>query len=58
MDTIKFTLSMERVQLLKEALDTQVRLIDAYINKDRDQEIRLAKFQHLQHEFETLLLAQ
>ncbi len=57
MDTIKFEFSRERVELMKEAVDTQVRLIDAYINKQDDQIIRLQKFQHIQYDLERILLA-
>lgn len=58
MDTVKLTLSIERLELIKEALDTQVRLIDSYINKGSDQEFRLAKFRAVQREIEDILLAQ
>lgn len=57
MDTVKLTLSIERMELIKEALDTQVRLIDSYINKGPDQEFRLAKFRAVQREIEEILLA-
>lgn len=58
MDTVKLTLSIERLELIKEALDTQVRLIDSYINKGPDQELRLARFRAVQREIEDILLAQ
>lgn len=57
MDTVKLTLSIERLELIKEALDTQVRLIDSYINKGPDQEFRLAKFRAVQRDIEEILLA-
>ena len=57
MDTVKLEFSVERVELIKEALDTQVRLLDAYINKGPEQELRLARFRHLQHEMGDILLA-
>lgn len=57
MDTVRLEFSVERVELIKEALDTQVRLLDSYINKGDDQQLRLARFRHLQHEIDDILLA-
>lgn len=56
-ETLKFEVSRERLELVKEAVDTQVRLLDAYINKRADQIIRLHKFQIIQSELEGILLA-
>lgn len=50
-------LSRDRVELIKEALDTQVRLLDSYINKNDRLERRLMKFQHVRQEIEEILLA-
>lgn len=57
MDAIKMQLSRDRVELIKEALDTQVRLLDSYINKNDRLERRLMKFQHVRQEIEEILLA-
>lgn len=57
MDTVKLEFSVERVELIKEALDTQVRLLDSYINKGEDQQLRLDRFRYLQHEIDDILLA-
>lgn len=57
MNTVKLEFSVERVELIKEALDTQVRLLDSYINKGPDQEHRLARFRAVQREIDDILLA-
>lgn len=57
MNTVKLEFSVERVELIKEALDTQVRLLDSYINKGPDQELRLARFRAVQREIDDILLA-
>lgn len=54
--TITFTTTEHRLRLIDEALSTQIRLIDAYINKDRDQEVRLAWFRQVKSEVEQRLL--
>ncbi len=54
--TITFTTTEHRLRLIDEALATQIRLIDAYINKDRDQEVRLAWFRQVKSEVEQRLL--
>lgn len=53
---ITFTTTEHRLRLIDEALATQIRLIDAYINKDRDQEVRLAWFRQVKSEVEQRLL--
>ena len=51
-------LSTERVRLIDEALKTQIRLMDSYINKGPDQLNRLAAFRQVQYEIETILLTE
>lgn len=53
---ITFTTTEHRLRLIDEALATQIRLIDSYINKDRDQEVRLAWFRQVKSEVEQRLL--
>lgn len=53
---ITFTTTEHRLRLIDEALATQIRLIDAYINKGRDQEVRLAWFRQVKSEVEQRLL--
>ena len=55
---ITFQTTEQRLRLIDEALATQIRLLDSYINKGRDQELRLAWFRQVKHEVETLLLEQ
>lgn len=53
---MKIDISRRRLELIDEALATQIRLIDAYINKGPDQLERLAWFQLVKYEIETFLL--
>lgn len=55
---MRLDLSTERVRLIDEALKTQIRLLESYINKDADQMIRLEKFRQVQYEIETALLSE
>lgn len=55
--TITFQTTEQRLRLIDEALATQIRLIDSYINKTHDQEVRLAWFRQVKSEVENTLLA-
>ena len=55
---MQMNLSTDRVLLINEALKTQIRLMESYINKGADQMIRLEKFRRIQYEIETALLAE
>ena len=51
-------LSQDRVELIKEALDTQVRLLKSYINRDDKLDYRIARFEIVQRDIEEALLKQ
>lgn len=57
-DAMTLILSHDRVELIKEALDTQVRLLKSYINRDDKLEYRIAHFETVQHDIEEALLQQ
>ncbi len=53
---MKIEISREQLKLVSEALATQIRLIDAYINKEDDQIIRMMKFHRVKYVIDALLL--
>lgn len=55
---IYMELSTKYLQLIDEALGTQIRLLSARINKTRDDEIRIWQFEKVKADIETLLLQQ
>lgn len=42
--------------LIKEALETQIRLSKSFVNKTRDDEIKILRFENLLSDIEVLIL--
>jgi len=55
---IYMEISENNLKLISEALDTQIRLLDSYINKNQEQEARILRFRLIKDDIDTLLLRQ
>lgn len=53
---MKIDIPISRLELIDEALATQIRLLDSYVNKAPEQQSRLARFRSVKYDIETLLL--
>ena len=51
-------ISYRNLQMISEALGTQIRLMSSYINKTQEQEIKILHFRKLKEDIDILLLGQ